>query len=101
MGMLRCARHQNCKQKAARACKGKEYPMRKLGEGLIATTFICGLAFAPLAADAETDTDKTGLQQATGSCKAQVKEYAKYNETSWWQRHKMVQKCVKGTLAKK
>jgi len=30
-----------------------------------------------------------------------VKDYAKYNETSWWQRHKMVQKCVKDALAKK
>jgi hypothetical protein len=41
------------------------------------------------------------LQHATDSCKAQVKEYAKYDETSWWQRHKMVKKCVNDALAKK
>jgi hypothetical protein len=83
------------------ACKAKGFPMSKLVEGLITTMFICGLAFAPCAAAAETDTDKAALSQAAASCKIQVKEYAKYNETSWWQRHKMVQKCVKDALAKK
>jgi hypothetical protein len=75
--------------------------MRKLAEGLITAMVIYGLAFAPRAAAAETDTDKAGLRQATSSCKALVKEYAKYNETSWWQRHKMVQKCVRDAIAKK
>jgi hypothetical protein len=75
--------------------------IKKLVEGLITTMFICGLAFAPWAAAAETDGDKAGLQQATTSCRAQIKEYAKYNETSWWQRHRMVQKCVKDALAEK
>jgi hypothetical protein len=63
--------------------------------------FVGGLAFAPWAAQAATDADKAALQQATASCKAEVKEYAKFNETSWWQRHKMRQKCVKDALAKK
>jgi hypothetical protein len=74
--------------------------MRKVAERLMTATFICGLAFAPWAAHAETDADKAGLKQATASCKAQVGEYAKYNETSWWQRRKMVQKCVKDALGR-
>lgn len=69
--------------------------------GLMSTVLICGAAFSPWSAAAATDADKAALQQATTSCKAQVKDYAKFNETSWWQRHKMVQKCVKDALAKK
>jgi stress-induced morphogen len=41
------------------------------------------------------------LQKATADCKAQVKKYAQYNETSWYQRHKMVKSCVKDALEKK
>jgi hypothetical protein len=74
--------------------------MSKLVEGLTAALLVCELAFAPPAAAAEADADKLKLQQATAACKAQTKEYTKYHETSWWQRHKMVQKCVKDTLAK-
>jgi hypothetical protein len=37
------------------------------------------------------------LEKASADCRAQVKEYAKYNETSWYGRRKMVKKCVKGT----
>jgi hypothetical protein len=62
---------------------------------------ICSVSLVPLMAVAATDADKVALQQATASCKAEVKEYAKYNETSWWQRHKMVNKCVNDALAKK
>ena len=75
--------------------------MSKLVGGLMATVLICGLAFAPWVAAAETNADKAALQQATASCKVEVKEYAQYHETSWWQRHKMVQKCVKDALARK
>jgi len=83
------------------ASKERDYQMNVPVGRLMAMVFICGLAFAPCAAAAETDADKTALQQATASCKAQVKEYAKYNETSWWQRHKMVKKCIKDALRKK
>jgi hypothetical protein len=65
------------------------------------TVLICGVSFVPLAAVAATDADKVALQKATASCKAEVKEYARYNETSWWQRHKMVNKCINDALAKK
>jgi hypothetical protein len=54
-----------------------------------------------LARRADAGADKASQLQASALCKSQVKGYAKYNETSWWQRHKMVQKCVKDALAKK
>jgi|HubBroStandDraft_6_1064221.scaffolds.fasta_scaffold2702848_2 hypothetical protein len=75
--------------------------MSKLVAGLISTVFIFGLSLAPWPAAADAGADKAGQLQATALCKSQVKDYAKYNETSWWQRHKMVQKCVKDALAKK
>jgi hypothetical protein len=75
--------------------------MRKSIGAAVAAAFICGLSFAPRSATAATDADKAALQQATATCKADTKEYAKYHETSWWQRHKMTQKCVKDALAKK
>jgi hypothetical protein len=68
---------------------------------LAAVVLFCGFAFAPYAAVAQTGADKAALEQATTSCKAQVKEHAKFHETSWWQRHKMVKKCVDDALAKK
>ena len=69
--------------------------MSKLFERLAAAILIGGFALAPYAAAAQTGA------QATASCKAQVKEYAKYNETSWWQRHKMTKKCINDALVKK
>ena len=41
------------------------------------------------------------LQKATADCRAQVKEYAQYHETSWYTRHKMIKSCIKDALAKK
>jgi hypothetical protein len=67
----------------------------------VAAVLVCGMSFASWTAAAATDEEKAALKQTTATCKAQVKEYAKYNETSWWQRHKMVQKCVKDAGAKK
>lgn len=75
--------------------------MIELVNRFMAAFLICGLAFGSSATAAETDAHKMAMTQATTSCTAEVKEYAKYNETSWWQRHKMVQKCVKDALAKK
>jgi hypothetical protein len=75
--------------------------MSKQVATLLCMVLIWGLVFAPWVASAETGSDKAALQQATASCKAEVKEYAKYNETSWWQRHKMVKKCIDDALAKK
>jgi hypothetical protein len=53
------------------------------------------LLLVSFGAKAANNNDAT-LQKATAECRAQVKEYAKYNETSWYARHKMVNKCVKG-----
>jgi hypothetical protein len=73
--------------------------MTKLVAALAASAFICAAACAPASAAAETD--KAALQKATADCKAQVKKYAQYNETSWYQRHKMVKSCIEDALEKK
>jgi hypothetical protein len=75
--------------------------MIKLVLRLMAAVLICGTAFAPTGVAAATDADTAALQQATATCKAQVKEYARFNETSWYARHKMVKSCIKDALAKK
>jgi hypothetical protein len=75
--------------------------MKKLVAGLATTAVICAVACAPVGAAAETNTDKAALQKATAECRAQVKDYAQYHETSWYQRHKMVKSCIKDALAKK
>jgi hypothetical protein len=75
--------------------------MRKLIAGVAATVVVCAMAYAPISAAAETAPDKAAMQKATAECKAQVKDYAKYNETSWYKRHKMVKKCVADAMAKK
>jgi hypothetical protein len=78
---------------------GKGSLMSKFVRSLIVTILMCGLV--PVSWAAAAETDKATQQQAIASCKAQVKEYAKYNETSWWQRHTLVQKCVKDASATK
>ena len=63
----------------------------------IATALVIAFVAAPAAA--ATDTDKAALAQATATCKAQVKEQAQFHETSLYERHKMVKKCVQDALA--
>jgi stress-induced morphogen len=46
-----------------------------------------------------SDADKTAMKKASDTCKAQVKEEARFNEMSWWARHKAVKKCVSDMLA--
>jgi hypothetical protein len=77
------------------------YDMTKSVGISVGAALLCGVSLAPWAAVAATDDEKAAMKQTTATCKAQVKDYAKYNETSWWQRHKMAQKCVKDALAKK
>jgi len=55
---------------------------------------LCGLLFVPLGAGAANNVDTAALKKATTECRAQVKAYAQYNPTSWWQRHKMIKKCI-------
>jgi uncharacterized membrane protein YraQ (UPF0718 family) len=64
------------------------------------TAVVMGAAFALTAAVAANETDKGSLQQATETCRAQVKEQAKFHEMSWYARHQAVKNCVKESLAK-
>jgi hypothetical protein len=58
--------------------------MNKLIVGVAATAAICAVAWAPNSAAAETNANKAALQKATVECRAQVKDYAQYHETSWY-----------------
>ena len=62
---------------------------------IVAVVLVSGMSFTPTQVLAATDADA-----ATATCKAQVKEQAKYREMSWYARHKAVKNCVKETLAK-
>ena len=53
----------------------------------------------PAAAAPMSDADKAAMKKASDTCKAQVKEEARFNEMSWWTRHKAVKKCVSDMLA--
>jgi hypothetical protein len=75
--------------------------MRKFLGSMAVTAVACVVAYAPVGAAAETAPDKAALQKVTADCKAQVKKYAKYNETSWYGRRKMIKKCVAEAAAKK
>ena len=55
-----------------------------------------GLSFA----ETVDQPDKAAVKQATATCRAEVKEHAKYNEMSLWAQHKAVKKCVADALAK-
>ena len=63
---------------------------------LTSVTILCGLLLVSFGAEAATNSNADALKKATADCRAQVKDYAKYNETSWYGRRKMVKKCVKG-----
>jgi hypothetical protein len=57
-------------------------------------TVLCGFLFVPVSASAANNVDKAALKKATAECRAQVKEYSRFHETSWYGRHKMVKKCI-------
>jgi hypothetical protein len=66
----------------------------------IAMTIVCGYLFASTFAVAAEQPDKAVVKQATATCRAEVKECAKYHEMSLYARHKAVKKCVTDVLAK-
>ncbi len=67
---------------------------------IVVAALVAVTGFMPMhVSAAATDADKAALQQATASCQAQVKEQARYNEMSWYAKHKAVKNCVKKTLA--
>jgi hypothetical protein len=67
--------------------------------GVVAVTLVARTAFMPTLALAATDADMAALKQVTGDCRAQVKEQARFQEMSWYARHKAVKNCIKKTLA--
>jgi hypothetical protein len=56
---------------------------------------IAGCALASVAQAAMSDADKAALKDYTATCKAEIKEQAKYQEMSWYAQHKAVKNCVK------
>jgi hypothetical protein len=69
--------------------------------GSFTAALFAAAASMPGTAAAAGDVDKAALQKATADCRAQVKQYAQYHETYWYQRHKMVKTCINDALAKK
>jgi hypothetical protein len=61
---------------------------------VLVVAILCG--WFSLNANAANNDQASALKKATADCRAQVKEYAKYNATSWYARRKMVKKCLKG-----
>jgi hypothetical protein len=66
----------------------------------LATVIACGFLLGPTFAKAADQSDKAAIKQATATCRAEVKERAKYHEMSWYAQHKAVKNCVKEALAK-
>jgi hypothetical protein len=60
------------------------------------TIILCGLLLVSSGANAANKSDADALKKTTADCRTQVKDYAKYNATSWYGRRKMVKQCVKG-----
>lgn len=59
-------------------------------------TIVCGLLLVSFGAIAANNSNTDALKKTTADCQAQVKEYAKYNATSWYGRRKMIKQCVQG-----
>jgi hypothetical protein len=49
---------------------------------------------ASVAQAAMSDADKAALKDYTATCRAEVKEQAKYQEMSWYAQHKAVKNCI-------
>jgi hypothetical protein len=84
----------------------KQYPysksaiMSRFVTALSAGAVTAALMIAPaLMSTPAAAADDAAKKQATATCKAQVKEQAKFNEMSWYAKHKAVKKCVADALA--
>ena len=69
-----------------------------LSAGIVTGVLVTATAFLPTQAAAASDS--AAVQQATATCRAQVKKEAKFHEMSWYARHKAVKNCVKEATAK-
>jgi hypothetical protein len=67
---------------------------------IFATAIACCVLLSAGLVKAQNQPDKATVKQATATCRAEVKEHAKYNEMSLWAQHKAVKKCVAEALAK-
>ena len=71
---------------------------------LVAVTLaiiVSATLFSPTAAAPLSEADKAALKKATADCRAEVKERARFEEMSWYERHKRVKNCVKNALGTK
>jgi hypothetical protein len=68
--------------------------------GVVAAVIVNHAALIPTPAEAApmSDADKAAMKQATATCRAQVKEQARFEEISLYARHKLVKKCINETL---
>jgi hypothetical protein len=74
--------------------------LNALCAGALAAVLVFGGAVVTFPAAAATDADKAAaLKQATATCRAQVKEQAKFQDMSLYARHKAVKKCVQDATA--
>ena len=71
-----------------------------LSTSIVTVTLVVGTSFTPTQVLAATDVDAAALRQATMTCKAQVKEQAKFHDMSWFAQHEAVKNCVRETLAR-
>jgi hypothetical protein len=77
-----------------------EIVMFKAIRGAIAAGIVGGLFLIPTFTPVSAASNADALKQATATCKADVKERARYHEMSWWAQHKAVKTCVKEASAK-
>jgi ABC-type molybdenum transport system ATPase subunit/photorepair protein PhrA len=62
----------------------------------IAAVVVAAVCFSSSFAQAAmSDADQAALKQYTTTCRAEVKEQAKYQEMSWYAQHKAVKDCIK------
>jgi hypothetical protein len=68
--------------------------------GVVAAVIVSHVVLIPTRAEAApmSDADKATMKQATETCRAQVKEQARFEEISLYAQHKLVKKCINETL---
>ena len=62
---------------------------------IVAAVLIAVCAPGSIAEAAMSDADKATLKDYTVTCRAEIKEQAKYQEMSWYAQHKAVKNCIK------
>jgi hypothetical protein len=71
--------------------------MKRVIAAVVTSAIVGAVTCTPISAAA---AENAALKKATADCKAQVKDYAKYNETSWHAQRKMVKKCIADAMEK-